>query len=272
MLALTLAACGSSTASVSTSFTPSPEPSPIPSPASLVTPGKLTIGSDLSYAPQEYIGRDGKAKGFDIDLARAIAAEMRLQLAVVNIDTPSIVPGFAQQQRRYDFGISAQPETADLAQGARTLEYFVAGLAILVPAANPHNITGPNSLCGLRVGAERDSSAERAISQQNERPCASKQVDYHGYTLDNDAVSDLRAGSLDAVIDDYPVSVLFAHDLSGLKVVPHQFATSKDVMVFPLSGNDDVYNAVGEAFDRLRRNGTYRKLLHLWNLDEGALT
>ena len=267
-----MAGCTSTTTTGNPTASPSAVTSPIPAPAGLVAAGKLSIAADMSYAPQEYLGRDGQPKGFDIDLARAMAAQMRLQLNAINIDTPSIIPAFAQQQRRYDFGISAQPETKEITQSARTLEYFVAGLAIMVPSANPHNVAKPDNLCGLRVGAERDTSSERAISLQNERPCAKRQIDYHAYNSDNDAVTALRAGSLDAVIDDYPVAVLFAHDFSGLKVVQHQFATTPDVMVFPLTGNDEVYNAVGQAFDRLRRNGTYHRLLHQWGLDEGALS
>jgi len=54
-------------------------------------------------------------------------------------------------------------------------------------------------------------------------------------------------------------------------VVPHQFATSTDVMVFPIN-DTTVSSAVAQAFERLRRDGTYRRILRTWGLEEGALT
>lgn len=250
---------------------PSPSSSPLPAPEGLVTPGQLTVASDLRYPPQESLGQDGKAAGFDIDLAGAIAAALGLRLEVVNIDTPSIVPGFAVQPRRYDMGISALPDTPGLGQTARTLDYFRAGLSILVRRGRASGIKGVNDLCGLRVGAERGSSAELAVMAQNERPCHDNRIDYHAYSFDTDAVKDLRASSLDAVLDDYPVSVLFQKTDSDVQVVPHQFDTTPDAMVFPLT-DDRTYDAVAAAFDRVRRDGTYARLLRHWGLGEGSLS
>jgi polar amino acid transport system substrate-binding protein len=261
----------SSTISSSGPFNPTPAASPVPAPDNLVQKGQLTVASDLHYPPQESLD-GGKPIGFDIDLARAVAAQMGLKLQVENIDISSIVPGFTEQTRRYDMGISAQPDTQTITSSAHTIRYFTAGLSIITTKANPHSIKGPDSLCGLRVGTERDTSAERAVLVQNERPCKAHPIDAKPYLHDVDGMKDLgHSDSLDAFIDDYPVAVLFARTFVGLQVIPHQFATTADVMVFPLT-DDKVYNAVGAAFDRVRREGTYGRLLKRWNLEEGALS
>jgi polar amino acid transport system substrate-binding protein len=275
-LAVLATACTTSTPpKPGASPTPAAVTSPIPAPAGLVTAGTLTVASDLSYPPQEYLDKGGKATGFDIDLAREIARRMGLQLKVVNYNVDQIIPDFTQQTRAYDFGISAQPQTATTSSTAHTLQYFVAGLSIITPSPDPKKITGIDSLCGLRVGAERGSSAESAITLENERPCSKNPIKYTAYNVDVDAVRDLSTPDpakrkLDAVIDDYPVAVLFSRQFSGLRLVPHQFSTSIDVMVFP-PGDSEVYNAVSLAFDRLRRDGTYRRLLKQWGLEEGEL-
>ena len=49
-------------------------------PTDLITPGVLTVGSDTTYPPQEYIDpTTNKATGFDVDLITAIAQRMGLQ-------------------------------------------------------------------------------------------------------------------------------------------------------------------------------------------------
>ncbi|MBA2681962.1 MAG: transporter substrate-binding domain-containing protein [Ktedonobacteraceae bacterium] len=82
ILSLLLAVCGStSTSSAESNPTKSPAPSAIATPTDLLTPGVLTVGSDTTYPPQEYIDATShKATGFDIDLITAIAQRIGLQV------------------------------------------------------------------------------------------------------------------------------------------------------------------------------------------------
>jgi polar amino acid transport system substrate-binding protein len=274
-LCVLLVACSPGAKSATPKPTPLPSISPVAAPAGLVTPGTLTVASDLSYPPQEYLDKNGAATGFDIDLVRELARRMGLKLKVVNINLDQIVPGFTSQDRRYDMGIAAQPQSPSVTSTAHTLQYFVAGLSILTPTPDANKVKGVDSLCGLRVGAERVSSAENAIALENERPCSKNPIKYVAYNVDVDAARDLSEKDpskrkLDAIVDDYPVAVLFASQFKGLRLVPHQFSTSIDVMVFPIS-DTAVYTAASEAFDRMRRDGSYRSLLKRWNLEEGEL-
>jgi polar amino acid transport system substrate-binding protein len=265
-----LSGCASSTTNSSSTFRPNPSGDPIPAPANLVTKGTLTVASELDYRPQEYKA-GGAAAGFDIDLARALAAEMRLKLAVVDYRASDIVPDFAQQNRRYDMGISAMPETPELKNSANVIEYFQAGLAILTPAPDRNNVRGLDSLCGLRVGAERDTTAAHAILRDDAVKCSHKPIDQRSsYTSDVDAAKDLVARNLDAMLDDYPVAA-YLSQIYHLRLVAHQFQTTPDVMVFPLA-DDSVYRAIKAAFDRVRAEGTYAHLLGRWGLKEGAVS
>ena len=247
-----------------------PVSSPLAAPGGLVTPGKLTVASDLSYPPQESLDRKGQPVGFDIDLARAIAHEMNLGLAVVNLDVNGIVPGFAQADHHYDLGISAMPDTPSLETNAHVVPYFVAGQALMVASANPNHLSGLSGLCGMKVGAQRSSSGEDDALRLNEKTCAARPVQYQAYDRDLEGVQDVSSGKLDAFIDDYPVSVYLSQQIQGVKVLPHQFSTSSDVMVFALT-DSAIRAGVSAALDRVRKNGVYRALLSHWDLQEGAV-
>jgi len=55
VLAILLAACGSSS-STGAVPTPNPKTPTVTPPNDLITPGTLTVGSDTTYPPQEYMG------------------------------------------------------------------------------------------------------------------------------------------------------------------------------------------------------------------------
>jgi len=227
------------------------------------------VASELDYRPQEYKDK-GVAAGFDIDLVRALAAEMRLKLVVIDYRAADIVPDFAQQNRRYDMGISAIPETPELRSSASVIEYFKAGLSILTPNPNSHHVTGLDSLCGLRVGAEKDTTSAHAILRESATKCGRSLIDQRNYSTDVAAAKDLAAGNIDTMIDDYPVATYLAQ-IDHFTLVPHQFQTTPDVMVFPSTDNS-IYPAIKAAFARVRAEGTYKQLLSRWNLQEGGIS
>ncbi|MHB8508308.1 MAG: transporter substrate-binding domain-containing protein [Candidatus Dormibacteria bacterium] len=249
---------------------PSPRASPLAPPAGLLVAGELTVASDPTYPPQEYLDKSGHFAGFDVDLLGAIGAELHVKVKFTNVNVDGIVPGFADRSRTYDMGISAQPETAALTGAAHTVEYLLSGQSVLVAAANPHRVKRMEDLCGLKAGANRGSSGEQLVLALSERPCSNRPVKYQPFDQDIDAIHAIQAGTLDAFVEDYPVASYFQQKVPGLALVPHQVETSADAMVFPLT-DTTVYPAVALAFDRIRRNGVYRALLRKWGLQEGEL-
>src|SRR5579872_3576290 len=74
---LLLAACGGGTTGSGSTPTANPATPTVTPPNDLLVPGTLTVGSDTTYPPQEYIDTaTNKPAGFDIDLITAIAQRM----------------------------------------------------------------------------------------------------------------------------------------------------------------------------------------------------
>ena len=90
--------CGSSKKTTSAA-TSTPASAAVPSveklvPAAVKSKGTLTVASDASYAPNEFIGPDGHTVvGMDPDLMKALGAVMGLKVKVVNVTFASILPG-----------------------------------------------------------------------------------------------------------------------------------------------------------------------------------
>jgi polar amino acid transport system substrate-binding protein len=265
-----LAACGGTTAAPIRGATPQPPVanSPLPAPPGLVSFGHLTVAADYHFAPQSYVDAGGHAAGLDIDLAGALASQMKLKLTAINIDDPSILPGIIDQHRRYDMGVN-QPAPAVATAGAVGLPYFESGQSILAPVSDKA-IKGLVTLCGLRVGAAPSSQGELALVGVNGGVCHDNKARVVAMTDDVAGARDVASGKIDALVDDYPAAVLLSQHTSGVRVVPHHFLPSQVDLVFP-PGAEAARDAVARALDRLKKEGTYRRLLNLWGLGEGAL-
>src|SRR6266851_4534739 len=145
VLCLLLAACGNSTTTGS-SPTPNPATPTVAPPNDLITPGVLTVGSDTTYPPQEYIDTTtNKAAGFDVDLITAVAQRMGLKANVVTTKFDTIIDDLSN--KRFDVVISAVTINPDRQKKADFVPYFNAGESLLVQAGNPKTITSLADLC-----------------------------------------------------------------------------------------------------------------------------
>src|SRR5579859_5759440 len=98
-LSLFLTACGNTSTTTTTN-------SSIAAPTDLIASGTLTVGSDTTYPPQEFIDTtSGKATGFDIDLITAMAQRMGLQANIKAANFNTIIDDLSA--KRYDVVISA---------------------------------------------------------------------------------------------------------------------------------------------------------------------
>ena len=140
-----IAACGSSSSSSSssasgsaTSSTPAVAADPAVAklvPAAVKSKGTLTVASDASYAPNEFIGPNGHTViGMDPDLMKALGAVMGLKVNVLNVTFDSIIPGMAAG--KYDVGASSFTDTKEREKTVDFVTYLSVGEAFLTKAGS----------------------------------------------------------------------------------------------------------------------------------------
>lgn len=93
---------------------------------------KLVVGTDATYAPMESMDKDGNIVGIDIDIVKAIAEELGVEVEFKNIGWEPLFP--AVDNEEVDFAVSSititekREKTFDF-----TDPYYVANQVILVP-------------------------------------------------------------------------------------------------------------------------------------------
>ena len=127
--------------------------------------GSLTVAADATYAPNEFIGSDGKTVvGMDADLAKAIGHVLGLRVNVVNATFATIIPRLASG--KYDLGMSSFTDTKEREKTVDFVTYFTAGTSFYVKTGGP-TINSLADLCGHSVGVERGTTQADAATAQD---------------------------------------------------------------------------------------------------------
>ena len=263
MLTVLLAACGSTSSTTGTSS----------SGLDLKVPGVLTVGSDTTYPPQEYIDTaTNKAAGFDVDLITAVAKNMGLQVNVVTTKFDTIIDDLSN--KRFDVVISAVSITPERQKKAAFVPYFNAGESLLVQAGNPKNIKSLTDLCGQNVGVQT-GTIEQTDLQTASSACkkAGKPEIKMVVLQDQTAVIQLLANQrVVATYQDSPVTDYYN------KQNPGKFAVGGSVVNAGLEGivvrksDTAMFNAVKNAFTKAKSDGTYSQLIQKWGLTNEAIS
>ena len=135
-------------------------------PDSVAGDGTLTVGTDTSYAPAEFLAEDGKTPvGFDVDLSKAIAAVFGLKEETISSTFDSIIPSVGS---KYDLGISSFTVTKERMQAVDFVTYFKAGSTYVVQKGNPNKVDSSN-LCGVKVAVQTGTTQEEEVNKANEQ-------------------------------------------------------------------------------------------------------
>jgi polar amino acid transport system substrate-binding protein len=273
-LTLLLAACGNSTSTGSSNVpTPNPKTPTVTPPNDLITPGTLTVGSDTTYPPQEYIDTGThQPAGFDVDLITAIAQRMGLQAKVVTTSFDTIINSLSS--KRFDVVISAVSVTPERQKQVDFVPYFNAGESLLVQNGNPMHITNVNQLCGQNVGVQNGTIEQTDLQTASTACTKAGKPAIHLTALTNqtDVIQLLTTNRVVATYQDSPVTDYY------IKLHPGQFVVGGSVVNAGLEGivirkNDtSMFNAVQTAFNELKASGAYHALIQKWGLTDEEIT
>jgi len=274
LLAMLLAACGGgSTTTGSSASTPNPQTPKVAPPTDLITTGTLTVGSDTTYPPQEYIDpATGQAKGFDVDLITAIAGRMGLKANVVTTKFDTIIDDLTN--KRFDVVISAVSITSDRQKKVDFVPYFSAGESLLVQAGNPLNLKSTADLCGKNVGVQTGTIEQDDLKTASDACVKAGKPAINVTVLqDQTAVVQLLANHrVVATYQDSPVTDYYN------KLNPGQFTVGGSVVsagpegIVVRKGDTSMFNAIQTAFNQLKADGTYHSLILKWGLTSEEIT
>ena len=124
--------------------------------------GRLIVGTEAQYAPYEFKDMNANIVGCDMFLADEIAKALGVKLEIVDMAFDGIIP--AVQSGQVDIGLAAFTNTPERAEVIDFSSIYEESLQYLVVAAGNEDVyTTPESLAGLKVGAQRGTIQSQLI-------------------------------------------------------------------------------------------------------------
>ncbi|MGO2659940.1 transporter substrate-binding domain-containing protein [Mycetocola reblochoni] len=218
----------------------------------LVADGTFTVCTNPSYKPFEF-SQDGKTVGFDIDLAREIADDMGLELALISAPFEGIESGSALDTRQCDAGITGMSINDERAERMTLSDpYFEDGLGLLVGA--DADIASVDDLGDSPVGVQQATTGEEYATEQGLNVVQFEESDL--------ALQGLQTGQVDAVINN--LAVLGAAVAGDDSLTIAQEFDTEQYAVAVRKGNTELIEKVNATIERINSDGTYDQLVDTW--------
>lgn len=219
----------------------------------------ITVATDATWPPMEFIDENQELVGFDIDLMNAIADAAGFEVEFQNVAWDGIFAGLANGD--YDAVISSvtiteeREETMDFSE-----PYLNAGQVLIVRTDGPDEVSGLSDMAGSTLGAQIGTTGAILINETDG-------VELRSYDELGLAIEDLANGRVDGVVADTPIAADFAlqnENYSGtLRIVGDPF-TEELYGVAVTEGNDEVLSQINEGLEIVKEDGTIEDLKDKW--------
>ena len=220
---------------------------------------KITIGTEGAYPPFNFIDASGNLQGFDVDIAKALCDQMKVECTFVTQDWDGIIP--ALQNGNFDAIVASMSITPEREQQiAFSNKYYQTPPAIAVPKDSKITEATDEALKGKQIGAQVSTTHARAAA------ALFPDAEIRLYPTAEEYKLDIENGRLDAVMDDVVVLTEWTKSkegdcckiLSTLKADPKIYG--KGVGVGMRKGDDKLKTMFNDAIAAIRENGTYKKI------------
>jgi len=220
---------------------------------------QVRIGVEGAYPPFSKTEADGSVTGFDIDIANALCAEMKVKCTLVKQDWDGIIP--ALLSRKFDAIIATMDITEERQKKVAFTDKYQHIPARFVALKGAEYQATDEFMKDKKVGVQRATSMDLYISDN----FPSAEMKRYG-TFD-EAYLDLKAGRLDYVIaDSASISDGLLAKEGGDKFEfvgpklndPKWFGEGAGIAI--RKQDKDLVNNFNEAISAIIANGTYKTI------------
>jgi polar amino acid transport system substrate-binding protein len=279
-LTVSMAACGSESgggSSAGSGGTGAPAPSSSVDaalaakvPAAVKSAGKLVIGTDSTYAPNEFLDTDGKTViGFDVDLFNAVAGKLGLTTEWQSATFGNIIPGV--NTGKYNVGVSSFTINPERLKQVNMVSYFSAGTQW---AAKTGTTIDPANACGKKVAVQTSTVQVDDLTARSKKctDAGKPKITIDQYQKQSDATNAVVTGKDDAMLADSPVCAYAVKQTNGQLALAGDIYDSAPYGYVIAKDEADFADAIKQALQALITDGTYKTIATKWGVEAGAIT
>jgi len=237
-------------------------------PEDIKSSGKLIVGTDPTYPPNEYKDPSGAVIGFDVDLMNAIASTLGLTTDYRPSAFDKIIPSI--QGGSFNVGMSSFTDSKEREQQVDFVTYFSAGSQWAAPTGKA---VDPENACGKRVAVQATT-----VQETDELPARSKKCTDEGkapinivkFDAQPAATNAVILGQADALSADSPV-ISYAIKQSNGKLEAAGKIFDSAPYGWAVPKGSPLAQSLRQALEHLIETGAYKQIAANWGAESGMI-
>jgi polar amino acid transport system substrate-binding protein len=239
-------------------------------PAAIKSSGKLIVGINVPYAPNEYKDPSGKIVGWEVDLLNAMATKLGVTAQLQESGFDNIIPSV--KAGKFNIGMSSFTDNKTREAQVDFVNYYSAGTQWAAPTGKT---VDPDNACGLKVAVQSTTTQEtddlparsKACTAAGKKPITIIKIDSQDAVNQAVILGQAEALAADSPITQYAVKqsngkLTLAGDIYG--AAPYGFVVAKDA--------GSLKQALQKAVQSMIDDGTYKQVLDKWGVGAGGIT
>ncbi|WP_370463015.1 ABC transporter substrate-binding protein [Psychrobacter sp. NG25] len=211
----------------------------------------LRIGTEGAYAPFNYTNTDGTLGGFDVDIANALCADMKMTCEITAQDWDGIIPGL--KAGKYDAIVAAMSVTPEREQQVSFTEpYFSNTLVFLAKKDSNFDPSNNSDINANSIAAQRSTISSQWFEK------AYPDADMKLYDTLSNAFLDLGSNRVDAMVSDKLPALEWLGSTSGSQyALKGEEIDINDNFAIAVRPGDELQAKINQALANIKANGTY---------------
>ena len=229
--------------------------------------GKLRIGMEPGYMPFELTNQKGEIIGFDVDMAKAMAAAMKVELELVSTAWDGIIPALLTD--KFDVIMSGMTLTQERNLKVNFADpYILIGQSVLLKKDLAATVKSYKDLNNAKftVASKLGTTGEQATKKMI------PDAKYISYETEQEGVIELVNGKIDAFIYDLPFNAIAVNQKGQGKIVHLSEPFTKEPLAWAIrKGDPDFLNWLNNFMNQVKYDGVYDVIYKKWFQDEAWL-
>lgn len=238
-------------------------------PDDILEKNRISVVTDPSQAPYEFVDDDDNIVGINPDLAAEVAAVLGLEIEWSRTDFAGLITGVTS--KRHDLLIEAMWDTEQRREEVDFVDNLISANNIVVAAGNPENIQDLPDLCGKAVST-LEGSMMVELFEDFQPECGDNPIDVSIAPTTADQLLWLSTGRAVATIAN-PIVTQFSLDQGtarNIEVVEGEGYLKNHYGWGFHKDSTALRDAVAAAMQLLIEDGTYDSIMDEWNVSENS--
>ncbi len=216
----------------------------------------LQIAGDKNFPPYEFVDEDGEYKGFNVDLMRAIALELKKDIKFYPMDWLAAHAALINGKVDLIQGMNFNKQRKEIYDFSTP---YILNASVVFTRKDDVSTHSLNDLKGKIVAVQRSDFTAYILAEQGEIEVKFVSELITGFNY-------LIQGKVDAVFSNKltGIYVINNSNLNNMVKIVGDEINQMDYGVAVKKGNDELLSQINEALSNLKKKGTYSKIYEKW--------